>query len=98
MTECWTRCCQCELQTSAGGERQDRVCIGVSVGALNACYFAGTPTAEGVMGLQRVWSGLRRRDVFPIGLASALRMLWHPNHLVNPARLRRLVATHIPYA
>ena len=26
MTEFWTRCCRYELQTSAGGERQDRVC------------------------------------------------------------------------
>ena len=63
----------------AAGVQPDFI-LGVSVGALNACYFAGTPTAQGVMGLQRVWSGLRRRDVFPIGLASALRMLWHPDH------------------
>ena len=38
-----------------------------------ACYFAGTPTGEGVMGLQRVWSGLRCRDVFTIDLAGVAR-------------------------
>ena len=58
----------------AAGVQPDFI-LGVSVGALNACYFAGTPTAQGVMGLQRVWSGLRRRDVFPIGLAGVARFV-----------------------
>ncbi len=81
----------------AAGVQPDFI-LGASVGALNACYFAGSPTAEGVDSLQRIWSALSRRDVFPIGLVSALGVLRHPGHLVDPGRLRRLITAHIPYA
>jgi len=42
------------------------VVVGSSVGAMNGAYYAGTPTAEGVEALARIWRGLRRQDVFPI--------------------------------
>jgi NTE family protein len=45
--------------------------VGASVGAINAAYFAGAPNADGVERLAEIWSGLRRREVFPVTLKSA---------------------------
>jgi NTE family protein len=67
----------------AAGERPDFL-VGASVGALNACYFAGRPNAEGVAALETIWRGLRRQDVFPLSLGGA------PS-LVSAGSLRRLV-------
>jgi NTE family protein len=71
--------------------------IGTSVGALNAGYFAGAPNAKGVAGLEEIWSGLRRSDVFPFTFESAFGLLRHPGHIVNPSRLRRLIENKLPY-
>jgi predicted acylesterase/phospholipase RssA len=46
--------------------------VGISVGAINAGYFAGAPNAEGVEKLAGIWSGLRRSDVFPVTFASGV--------------------------
>ena len=55
----------------AAGERPDFL-IGASVGAINTAHFAGAPTPEGVAKLEKIWSEVRRTEVFPISLASAL--------------------------
>ena len=68
----------------ASGVQPDLV-VGASVGAINASYFAGTPNAEGVAKLERIWSGLRRSDIFPFSLASAIGLIRHPGDLVDPA-------------
>jgi len=65
--------------------------VGSSVGALNASYFAGSPSLDGVAALTRIWLGLRRRDIFPFTLTSALGLLRHPGNLIDPGGLRRLV-------
>jgi NTE family protein len=36
------------------------------VGALNGAYFAAQPDGEGLKRLERIWSGLRRADIFPV--------------------------------
>jgi NTE family protein len=75
------------------------VVVGASAGAVNACYFAGDPTPRGVAELERIWRGLRRRDVFPVRwLQSGLGALGMRSHLVDPAPLRRLLAAHLPQA
>jgi len=71
--------------------------VGASVGAINASYFAGAPNAEGVAALERIWSGLRRSDIFPFTLASVFRLLRHPGNVVDPGGLRRLIETNLPY-
>ena len=38
--------------------------VGSSVGAMNAAYYAGMPTAAGVEELTAIWRSLRRQDVF----------------------------------
>lgn len=80
----------------AAGERPDFL-VGSSVGALNACYFAAYPDAAGVERLAAIWTSLRRRDVFPLSLASAFAALRGRSHLVDPAPLRRLVESALPY-
>jgi NTE family protein len=78
------------------GVRPDFV-VGSSVGAINASYFAAAPNADGVAALARIWSGLRRSDVFPLTVVSALGLLRHPGNLVDPGALRRLIETNLPY-
>jgi NTE family protein len=80
----------------AAGERPDLI-VGSSVGALNACYFAAYPDAAGIERLAQIWRGLRRRDVFPISLTAALAVLRQRDYVVDPAPLRRLVETALPY-
>src|SRR6185312_1572745 len=80
----------------AAGVQPDFV-VGASVGAINASYFAGVPTGEGVAKLERLWTGLRRSDIFPFTLASAIGLLRNPGNLVDPSRLRRIIETHLPY-
>jgi len=78
------------------GVRPDFV-VGASVGAINASYFAAAPDLDGVAALARIWSGLRRADVFPLTLTSAFGLLRHPGNLVDPSGLRRLIETNLPY-
>src|SRR5262245_61933752 len=71
--------------------------VGSSAGAINACYFAGAPTARGVAELERIWRGISRRDVFPVSLVqSGLGALGLRRFLVDPGRLRRLLARSLP--
>jgi NTE family protein len=72
--------------------------VGTSVGAINASYFAGAPNAGGVAMLERIWSGLRRSDIFPLTLASAFGLLRHPGNFVDPSGLRRMIETNLRYA
>ncbi len=74
----------------AAGERPDFL-VGASVGALNACFFAGQPSAEGVAALEAIWRGLSRRDIFPVTLSGALGLLRGAGGLFEQHNLRRLV-------
>ncbi len=80
----------------ASGVQPDFV-IGASVGAINASYFASLPNAEGIANLEKIWTGLRRSDIFPFTLASAIGLLRHPGNLVDPGGLRRIIETNLPY-
>lgn len=82
----------------AAGERPDFV-VGTSVGAINAAYFASDPTPEGVARLSQLWTGLRRRDVFPVDpLAVARGIMGQRDHLFGARALRRLVESHFAAA
>ena len=73
------------------------VVVSSSVGAMNGAYYAGTPTAEGVEALARIWRGLRRQDVFPIRWRDWLRFVRRRDFLVGSEGLYRLVHAHLPY-
>src|SRR5581483_9594886 len=79
----------------AAGVRADFV-VGASVGAINAAYFAGAPDTACVARLAQLWSRLRRSDIFPFTLATAIGLLRHPGNLVDPSGLRRVVETNLP--
>ncbi|MGA7546504.1 MAG: patatin-like phospholipase family protein [Methyloceanibacter sp.] len=80
----------------AHGLKPDMV-VGSSVGAMNAAYYAGAPSLEGVERLTRIWRNLRRGDVFPLGWRTALGFARRRDFLVGSEGLRRLVHRHLPY-
>jgi len=72
--------------------------VGSSVGALNAAYLAGHPDADGARQLARIWTLLRREDVFPTGAVRVLRaMLGRTTGLTDPGSLRQLVSRNLDY-
>jgi NTE family protein len=72
--------------------------VGASVGAINAAYFASAPTAECVVRLEQIWSGLRRADIFPFTLTSAFGLIRHRGYVVDSSKLRRVIETNLPCA
>lgn len=82
----------------ASGQRPDLL-VGASVGAINAAYFAGDPTPEGVDRLVEVWAGLQRTDVFPLSPVSGmLAVLGRRPNLLRPTALRQLLSRELPCA
>ena len=73
------------------------VVFGSSVGAINAAYYAGTPTLEGIKSLEAIWRGLRRNDVFPVTWRTLLGFIRRRDFLVTSEGLRRLIETYLPY-
>lgn len=71
--------------------------VGSSVGAINGAYFAGAPNANGIVRLEVIWRGLRRREVFPLTLRSLLGLLAHRSFLVDPGGLRAILELHLQY-
>jgi NTE family protein len=71
--------------------------VGSSVGALNGAYYAGDPTLKGVLRLESIWRGLRRRDVFPITWRTLLAFLRHRDFLIPHDGIRKLIDDHLPY-
>jgi NTE family protein len=71
--------------------------VGSSVGAINASYFASAPNLAGIDKLEKIWRALRRHDVFPFTLRSALGLLGRPDNLIDPSNLRRLLERHLPF-
>ena len=71
--------------------------VNSSVGAMNAAYFAGMPTAEGVERLAGIWGSLRRQDVFPITWRTVLGFIRRRDFLISADGVRRLIDTHVPY-
>jgi len=80
----------------ASGQRPDFL-VGASVGAINAVYFAGDPTLDGLDRLVKVWTGLRRSDVFPLSPVSGmLAMLGRRPNLLRSNALQRLLSRELP--
>jgi NTE family protein len=85
------------LEALLSARLQPDFVVGASVGAINASYFAGAPSAEGVARLAILWSGARRSDIFPFTFTSLLGLLRGQGHIVSPSGLRRLLKANMPY-
>ena len=80
-----------------GGVRPDLI-VGTSVGALNGAYMASRWTPDGIAGLERVWAGMSRSDVFPTRLfGGLLGFIGQRDHLVPPHGLERLIGRHTEF-
>jgi NTE family protein len=71
--------------------------FGSSVGAVNAAYYAGDPTIEGIRKLEAIWRSLRRQDVFPITWRTLFGFIRRRDFLVTSDGLRKLIETNLPY-
>ncbi len=72
--------------------------VGTSVGALNGAYISSRWNADGVAGLDEVWTSLRRRDIFPARLIGGfLGFIGRSDHLVTNDGLRRLIRRELEF-
>lgn len=73
------------------------VCVGTSVGALNATFLAFNPTAGGAETLEQIWRGLDENDLFPGGRfkASWARFLVKGNRVFENTGMKKLVETRL---
>jgi NTE family protein len=72
--------------------------IGSSAGALNAAFLAGSEWQAGTVALERIWLGLSRSDVFPMGpLSSFLGLFGRREHVISPSGIEALIRRHITY-
>ena len=81
---------------AANGLVPDMV-VGSSAGAVNAAFYAGYPTIQGVKQLENIWRSLRRQDVFPIAWRNLMGIARQGKYLVASNGLRRLCELHLPY-
>lgn len=82
---------------SERGIRPD-MCVGTSVGALNATWTAFDPTPEGVVRLENTWLRMKDSDLFPGGgrfKASWARMLVRGNRIFENIGIRRQIETSL---
>jgi NTE family protein len=71
--------------------------VGASVGAINGAYYAADPDSDGVARLERIWSRLTRKDVFPFSpFNSLLSLLGKRDHFVTSEGLRSLLESELP--
>ena len=71
--------------------------FGSSVGAVNAAYYAGTPTLDGITALEAIWRSLRRQDVFPVTWQTLFGFIRRRDFLVASSGLRGQLEKHLPY-
>ena len=71
--------------------------VGTSAGALNAAWVAGHGLSSASLDeLARLWTGVRRRDVFPVDVGHALlALLGRRSALCSNDRLRELISRHV---
>ena len=81
------------LQALATHGVEPDLLVGTSAGAMNAAWIAAHGTsADSLAGLAGVWTGLRRRRVFPLDIRTALRgLLGHGPAVISSDSLQALV-------
>lgn len=87
------------LQALAARKVEPDLLVGASAGAVNAAFVAGHGfTAEALVALEGIWTGLARRHVFPFAPARHLLALAGARpSLCSPDALARLVEDHLGF-
>lgn len=87
------------LQALAARGVEPDLLVGTSAGALNAAFVAGHGLREDSLDeLERIWTGLRRKDVFPIEPVRAIvAAAGGAPSLCSAGPLRRLVERHVTH-
>ncbi|MBA2881459.1 NTE family protein [Desulfosalsimonas propionicica] len=71
--------------------------VGALVGALNAVFFAFDPTPDGVSRLEKIWLGIKRKDVFPLPpIRKFFGLVQSQKHICSPKPLTQLIRTSLP--
>ena len=72
--------------------------VGTSVGALNGAYISSRWHRDGVAGLDAIWTGLRRQDIFPTNLLGGfLGFVGRADHLVSSDGVRRVIERELGF-
>ena len=72
--------------------------VGTSAGAFNAAWVAGHPAPEELAGLEEVWRGMRRQDVFPSTPALVMAgIVGRTDHLFSTRGLDKVIRKHIRF-
>lgn len=73
--------------------------VGTSVGAVNGGYIASRWNGDGIDGLDAIWMGLRRQEIFPTRLLGGLLgFIGRSDHMVPNDGLRRLIDGQLGFA
>jgi NTE family protein len=68
------------------------VIVGSSVGALNGAFMAGQPDLARAESLAKLWTGIRRKDIFPFALRRIISgALGRRNHFFDPHQFQTFV-------
>jgi NTE family protein len=82
-----------------GGLWPPDLLVGTSVGALNAAFVAGHPSASALDELRSIWTSLRRRDVFPArALGGLVGFAGRSDHVVSPDGLRLVLENYLTFS
>jgi NTE family protein len=72
--------------------------VGTSIGAINGAFMATRLDLEGIAELGRLWSSLRRRDVFGINAGTLVGGLFgRRGHLFDAGPMRRVVESFLNF-
>jgi NTE family protein len=87
------------LQALAARRIRPDLLVGTSAGALNAAFIAGHGVDDGSLReLERIWTGMRRRNVFPVAPVRALAAAaGTAPSLCSASGLRRLIERNVTY-
>jgi NTE family protein len=78
------------------GIRPDML-VGTSVGAVNAAWAGAWPHSDGIHKLAEIWRGLKREDVFPVGLTAAMGLLGRGVSIISNHGLRSMIERNLPF-
>ncbi|HEX4217414.1 MAG TPA: patatin-like phospholipase family protein [Acidimicrobiales bacterium] len=68
------------------------VIVGSSVGALNGAFLAGQPDLARTESLAKLWTGIRRQDIFPFTLGRLVSgALGRRNHFFDPHQFQTFI-------